>query len=238
MFFDRKEFENFWFATGTPTFLVNLLKKEGIYQLNPGGQTILDFDSFELEDILPYGLLYQTGYLTIQSRDEFGQYVLDYPNREVKNAMLTYLLEAFGGVSKGEGVSTAIRMEKAFLADDVDAVIRSLQQVFANIPYSLHEKHPERFFHAAVHLLFTYMGIRIRSEVCTADGRVDSLVETPDRTYLLEFKLDQSPDAALDQIRRKQYYRAAWTAGKPVVGVGINFSSKTRNIEGWKAEAF
>ncbi|MEY3050635.1 MAG: hypothetical protein RLY31_420 [Bacteroidota bacterium] len=179
-FFHAGKFLNFRFATGTPSFLTNLLRQQGIYQLNPGGQTVLDFDSFELEDIRPFGLLYQTGYLTIQSRDEFGQYTLNYPNREVKNAMVAYLLEAFGGVSKGEGISTAIRLEKAFLADDVGAAMRALQQIFANIPYTLHDKQPEKFFHAAIHLLFTYMGIRVQSEVCTTDGRIDSLVETPD----------------------------------------------------------
>jgi hypothetical protein len=235
-FFSLKKFENFWFATGTPTFLINLLKKEGIFQLNAAGQTVLDFDSFDLEDIRPYGLLYQTGYLTIQSRDEYGQYTLDYPNREVKNAMVAYLMEAFGGVSKGTGISMAIQMEKAFIADDLDTVMRTLQTIFADIPHHLYEKHPEKFFHAAIHLLFTYMGIRIRSEVCTADGRVDSMVETPTRVYILEYKLDQSPEAALEQIKQKKYYRAAWALGKPVVGVGVNFSSQTKNVEGWAAE--
>lgn len=235
-FFSLQKFENFWFATGTPTFLINLLKKDGIFDLNHTRQTVLDFDSFDLEDIRTYGLLYQTGYLTIQSRDAFGQYTLDYPNLEVKNAMLAYLLEAFGGVSKGTGISTAIRMEIAFMENDLETVIRSLQAIFADIPYFLVEKYPEKFFHAAIHLLFTYIGIRVRSEVCTTEGRADSMVETPTHVYILEYKLDKSPQAALDQIKQKKYYRSAWTTGKPVVGVGVNFSSKTRNIEAWVAE--
>jgi hypothetical protein len=77
------------------------------------------------------------------------------------------------------------------------------------------------------------VGIRIRS--CTADDRADSMLETPTYIYILEYKLDQSPEAALEQIRQKKYYRAAWTLGKPVVGVGVNFSSRTKNIEGWTA---
>ncbi len=236
LFFDRKEFENFWFATGTPTFLINLLKKEGIYELDAIGQTALDFDSFDLEDIRPYGLLYQTGYLTIQSRDEYGLYILDYSNREVKNAMLAYLLEAFSGVPRSKGASLVIRMEKAFVANDLDTVMQTLQTIFANIPYSLHEKYPEKFFHAAIHLLFSYIGLRIRSEVHTSEGRADSMVETNSHVYIFEYKLDQSPQAALEQIKRKRYYRSAWEAGKPVIGVGVNFSSTTKNIEGWMAE--
>ncbi|MGI9159032.1 MAG: PD-(D/E)XK nuclease domain-containing protein, partial [Saprospiraceae bacterium] len=83
---------------------------------------------------------------------------------------------------------------------------------------------------------FTYLGIRIHSEACTSDGRVDSMVETPSKVYILEYKLDQSPETALEQIKQKKYYRAARSLGKPVVGVGVNFSSKTKNIEGWVAE--
>jgi hypothetical protein len=236
LFFNEKEFNNFWFTTGTPTFLVNILKQEGIFDLNHQDHTQLDFDSFDLEDLKIYGLLYQTGYLTIQSRDEYGQYLLDYPNLEVKNAMLAYLLEAFGGVSKGTGINMAIQLEKAFNANDLDQVIRVLQTMFKSLPYFLYEKYPEKFFHAAIHLLFTYMGIRVHSEVCTSDGRVDSLVETNTHVYILEFKLDESPQAALEQIKRKKYYQPYWLKDKKVVGVGINFSGATKNIEGWVAE--
>lgn len=237
-FFSQKKFDNFWFSTGTPTFLIQLLKQNGIFDLHVIGQTTLDFDSFELEDIRLFGLLYQTGYLTIQSRDEFGQYILDYPNREVKHAMLAYLLEAFGGVSKGTGVSMAIQLERAFIADDLAEVFRILQEMFSHIPYFLHERYPEKFFHAAIHLLFTYMGIRVRSEVCTSHGRADSLVETPTRVYLLEYKLDKSPEEALHQIRSKQYYQAAWGLGKPITAVGVQFSSQTKNMEDWKSEEY
>ena len=236
LFFNEKEFNNFWFTTGTPTFLVNILKQEGIFDLNHQDHTQLDFDSFDLEDLKIYGLLYQTGYLTIQSRDEYGQYLLDYPNLEVKNAMLAYLLEAFGGVSKGTGINMAIQLEKAFNANDLDQVIRVLQTMFKSLPYFLYEKYPEKFFHAAIHLLFTYMGIRVHSEVCTSDGRVDSLVETNTHVYILEFKLDESPQAALEQIKRKKYYQPYWLKDKKVVGVGVNFSGVRKNIEGWVAE--
>jgi PAS domain-containing protein len=236
LFFDRKEFQNFWFATGTPTFLINLLKKEGIYELrfpplNPAG-----FETFELDRLKIEAILFQTGYLTIQSRDADGLIHLDYPNKEVRDSMLEHLIEGFTGVYVERSASLVIRLRNAFIADDLEQAIRILQAVFADIPYGLYEKHPEKFFHAAIHLLFTYLGIRIHSEACTADGRVDSMVETPTKVYILEYKLDQSPEAALEQIKQKKYYRAAWSLGKPVVCVGVNFSSKTKNIEGWMAE--
>ena len=235
-FFQVNKFENFWFATGTPSFLINILKQDGIFDLNHQDHTQLDFDSFDLEDLKIYGLLYQTGYLTIKSRDEYGQYLLDYPNLEVKNAMLAYLIEAFGGVSKGTGISMAIQLEKAFNANNLEHVFQVLQTIFKSLPYFLYEKYPEKFFHAAIHLLFTYMGIRVHSEVCTSDGRVDSLVETDNHVFILEFKLDESPQIALDQIKRKKYYQEYWLKNKKIIGIGVNFSSTTKNIDQWLAE--
>lgn len=235
-FFYEKVFKNFWFATGTPTFLINVLKSEGLYDFRLHPQNELAFDSFDLEDLKAYGLLYQTGYLTIQTRDEFGQYVLDYPNHEVKNAMLGYLLEAYGGVPKTSGLALSVRLEQAFFSNNLGQVIQILQSIFKDIPYFLYEKYPEKFFHAAIHLLFTYLGLRVHSEVTTSDGRVDCLVETDRSIYILEFKLDQTAEAALEQIRRKKYYQGFWNKGKKVVGVGVNFSSKTRNIDAWREE--
>jgi hypothetical protein len=108
--------------------------------------------------------------------------------------------------------------------------------MFKGLPYQLYEKQPESFYHAAVHLIFAYMGLRVHSEVCTSDGRADAVVETPARVYVLEFKLDEGAGAALAQIRQKRYHEAFWRLGKPVTGVGINFSSATKNIEGWEME--
>ncbi|MCS7037850.1 MAG: AAA family ATPase [Saprospiraceae bacterium] len=237
LFFNTGEFENYWFATGTPTFLINLLKQHGLYDFKLTEQSQIEFDSFDLEDLRPYGLLYQTGYLTMVGRDEYGIYQLGYPNYEVENSMLAYLLEAFGGVPKGSGLVVALRLEKAFENDDLEQVMRILQGVFSGIPYPLHDaKAPERFFHAAIHLLFSYMGLRMRSEPCTSEGRADVAVETSQRVYILEFKLDQSAEVALEQIRQKRYHQAFWNLGKPVIAVGVQLSSKTRNIEAWKAE--
>ncbi len=237
LFFDRKEFQNFWFATGTPNFLINQLKKEGVYDLRFPPLNPLGFEDFELDRLKIKPMLFQTGYLTIQSRDADGLIHLDYPNKEVRDSMLEHLIEGFTGVYVERSASLVIRLRNAFMTDDLDQAMRILESVFSNIPYGLHEKHPEKFFHTAIHLLFTYMGIRIHSEACTSDGRVDSMVETPSKVYILEYKLDQSPEIALEQIKQKKYYRALWSAGKPVVGVGVNFSSKTKNIEGWVAEA-
>ncbi len=111
-----------------------------------------------------------------------------------------------------------------------------IQGMFKTIPYHLHESFPEKFFHAAIHLMFTYIDVTVQSEVATSDGRIDAVVETRERVYLFEFKLDQSPEAALAQIREKRYFQAFWTKGKPVFGIGIEISSKTKTLARWEME--
>jgi len=237
-FFDRNKFENFWFTTGTPTFLVNLLKKEGIFDLNlpainPGG-----FESFELDRLKPEAILFQTGYLTIQQVNEDGLVQLTYPNKEVRDAMLEVLIEGFLNVDVERSANLVIRIRNAFRGNNIDQVMHILQSVFANIPYVLNAKYSENFFHAAIHLLFSYLGIRIHSEVCTAEGRIDSMVETDTHVFILEFKVDKSPEVALAQIKQKKYYQGMWLLGKPVIGIGVQFSSKTRNITHWSVRDF
>jgi hypothetical protein len=146
------------------------------------------------------------------------------------------LLEAFGGMRKGDALPLIFKLETFFQQQKLDEVMHTLQGMFKTIPYSLHEKYPEKFFHAAIHLLFTYMGVTVHSEVCTSDGRIDALVETDTHIYIFEFKLDESAEVALTQIRQKQYYQAFWLKGKPLVGVGVNVSSATKNINGWQME--
>lgn len=237
-FFDRNKFENFWFSTGTPTFLVNLLKKEGIFDLNlpainPGG-----FESFELDRLKPEAILFQTGYLTIQQVNEDGLVQLAYPNKEVRDAMLEVLIEGFLNVDVERSAYLIVRIRNAFRENNIDEVMHILQSVFANIPYVLDAKYSENFFHAAIHLLFSYLGVRIRSEVCTAGGRIDSMVETDTHVFILEFKVDKSPEVALAQIQQKKYYQGVWLLGKPVIGIGVQFSSKTRNIMHWSVSDF
>lgn len=236
LFFEQQEFQNFWFATGTPSFLVNILKAEGVFDLHFPATSLAGFESFELDQIKPIALLFQTGYLTIQSKDEDGLVSLDYPNKEVRDSMLEVLIERFVGVDTELSAALIIKMRNAFRANDLERVIQILQEVFKKLPFFLHERYPEKFFHAAIHLLFSYLGVRIHSEVCTSDGRIDSLVETDTHIYILEYKLNKSAKAALEQIKQKRYYEAYWNVGKPVVGVGVNFSSKTKNIKDWVAE--
>jgi hypothetical protein len=236
LFFENQKFQNFWFSTGTPSFLVNILKAEGVFDLHFPATSLSGFETFELDQLKPIAILFQTGYLTIQGKDEDGLVSLDYPNKEVRDSMLEVLIENFVGVDTELSAALIIKIRNAFRANDLERVMQILQEVFKKVPFFLHERYPEKFFHAAIHLLFSYLGVRIHSEVCTSDGRIDSLVETDTHVYILEYKLNRSAKAALAQIKQKRYYQAYWNVGKPVVGIGVNFSSKTKNIQGWVAE--
>jgi ATP-dependent exoDNAse (exonuclease V) beta subunit len=197
--------------------------------INPNG-----LETFELERLNLEAILFQTGYLTIQNVTNEGLFQLAYPNKEVRDAMLEVLIEGFLEIKVERSGNLASRLQNAFLENKVDEAMEVLQGVFANIPFYMHDKYPEKFYHAAIHLLFTYLGIRIQSEVCTSDGRVDSLVETDSHVYIMEYKLDKSPEEAIEQIRKKKYYQYAWHLGKPIIAVGVQFSSKTKNIIHWK----
>jgi hypothetical protein len=233
-FFSRNKFQNFWFSTGTPSFLIHLLKKEGIFDLNLPAINPNGLETFDLERLNLAAILFQTGYLTIQDVTNEGLFQLAYPNKEVRDAMIEVLMEGFLSINVERSGYLVTRLQNAFHENDVDKAMEILQGVFANLPFFLHEKYPEKFFHAAIHLLFSYMGIRIHSEACTSDGRVDSLVETDSHVYIMEYKIDKSPQEAIGQIRKKKYYQYAWHLGKPVIAVGVQFSSKTKNIVAWE----
>jgi hypothetical protein len=180
--------------------------------------------------------MYQTGYLTIKFRDEFGFFHLDYPNREVEDSMNGNLIDSYLGLPYGDSSLLVFKIETLLRQQNVEEVIKILTGLFKSIPYQEYEKYPEKFYHAAVHLIFSYMGLSVYSEVPNSSGRLDALVETGNNIYIFEFKLDQSADLALQQIRKKAYYQAFWHKNKPVIGVGINFSSQSRTIDEWKME--
>lgn len=236
-FFSTGRFDNFWFETGTPGFLVNLLKERKIYNVAPKELGPSTFNSYDIENIGTYALLFQTGYLTIKKVDEQLQlYELDYPNQEVKQSMLEYLIAAYREGPYEESTPTVIRLHKAFQENNLKSVISLINDLFATIPHHLFINQSEAYYHSLVHLLFTYLGQYTQSEVNTSRGRCDAVVHTSTHIYLLEFKLDKSAKAALQQIHKKSYFKKFRLLNKIVVGVGVNFSSTSKKVESWLAE--
>lgn len=236
LFFAQQEFQNYWFNTGTPTFLIKLLKERQFFNFHNIRVNKAVFESYDLENLETRSLLFQTGYLTIKNIDADRRYILGYPNREVEAAMYNHLIAAFGEGSPLDSTEPVLQLRDALYADDLEQVVRIVNSLFKNIP-SLHFAHQSEFlYHALLHLTLHYLGVFVDSEVHTSDGRIDAVVHTPTRIYLLEFKLDESAEAALQQIREKGYVEKYRLHGKPITGMGINFSSAKKAVEGWAQE--
>ncbi|MEM9886825.1 MAG: PD-(D/E)XK nuclease domain-containing protein [Bacteroidota bacterium] len=134
---------------------------------------------------------------------------------------------------KQTGKIKSLQIAQAFRVGDVDRVIEVLNATFAGIPNQLWQKENEAFYHALVHLTFSLVGVFVQSEINSANGRLDAKVETEDHIYVLEFKLDQRAEAALEQIKEKAYFDAYRDSPKQKIGIGINFSTERKAVENW-----
>lgn len=235
-FVQKMDFQNYWFSTGTPTFLIKMLRNRRQIELENVEVDKSIFESYSLENLDTLSLLFQTGYNTIKSVDEFGLYTLDYPNKEVRESMLRHLIGEFRHDSPALATSIVVRLRKAFLLNDLEQVIAIINSLFKSIPSHIFIKEKEAYYHSLVYLVFQYLGQFIEAEVHTSDGRIDALVETDNRLYILEFKLDKSAEEALRQIHEKNYIARYRSRGKPITAIGVNFSSESKSVEDWKAE--
>ena len=235
--FDHRSFEDYWFKTGTPTFLLKHIKERGLFRLNDLTVSKSLFESFDLENLDIRSLLFQTGYLTIRHIDtRRGAYTLDYPNREVEESMHNHLVAALTGRMPADSLQPVIWLEKAFFKKDLARVVQVINTMLKDVPSLLLDQKNEHFYHALVHLLFRYLGIFIESEPHTSDGRLDAVVQTPTDVFILEFKLDESAESALAQIKTKRYAEKYRLTGKPVTGIGIAFGTGRKDVAGWVAE--
>ena len=234
-FFDVLDFRNYWFDSGTPTFLVNLIheqkyKLEEVQQRKVGE---LAFSTYELENLAIVPLLYQTGYLTIKDYDpEQRLYTLGYPNREVEDAFLTYILGSFSKVEPGLNEAYLWQLIDALRADQLDEFFAVLNLFFAQIPYTLQVKQ-EKYYQTIFYLIFTLIGLRTHAEVVTNRGRIDAVVEVARAIYIFEFKLNGSAETALAQIKSTAYYERYQRQGKTLRLVGVNFSTRRRGVAKW-----
>ena len=233
--FDRR-FDNYWFATGTPTFLLELLTKNGM-EMPDLEDVVATRDQFDTptENIGdPIPVLYQSGYLTIKDYSN-GFYTLAYPNEEVRvglnTSMLRYIAPRYGRQS----TNFALRFRTAIVNDDVDTAMEALQVFLAGFPYDIHHNR-ESYFQAIIYTVFVTLNFTIHAEARTANGRIDLLVSTSKSIFVMELKLNQSSDVALAQIDSKDYALPYKHDGRKIVKVGINFSTEKRTIVEWKYE--
>ena len=235
-FFQKADFRNFWFETGTPTFLLKLLREQWLYKLDELTVSERTFASYDIEHLQAIPILFQTGYLTIKSKGAFGIYTLDYPNAEVKEALLEYIISDLRHVQTALTTPMVIQLYEAFNANDMEWVIKLIKSIFKNIPSHIFLSQAEAYYHSLIHLVFFYLGQYTKSEVNTNDGRLDCVVQTPTHIYIIEFKLDESAEAALAQIRARGYADKYTADPRPKVLLGINFSRAEKTVDEWKID--
>ena len=234
-FFKKRAFFDFWFQTATPTFLIELIKKKPYYDFDGVEVGLAAFESFDLEHISTISLLFQTGYLTIKSINEYQIATLGYPNREVKHSMLSHLMTVFADVEAAEVPPIAMHIRKALVDEDIENLIVTLNSLLKRLPHQL-KGNTETFYHAVIHIIFHLLGIFLHSEVNTSDGRADAIIETNHAVYCIEFKFNKTAQEALKQIKKKGYLNSYHHLGKKLIAIGINFSSDSGAINEWTSE--
>lgn len=234
--FKDLEFRDYWFESATPSFLVNLLRQEdyNLPQIEGLEVSRTIFTSFELESLWPEALLYQTGYLTIQDvQDEI--YTLNYPNQEVKHAFTEALLLGLTAKRHPAVSSQVLKLPRYLRQEDFHAFFETMQAIFASIPYDIASKRDEAYFHTIFYLMMSASGmVEVQSSVLTSDGRIDLVVQFPEKIYIIEFKCNQSADIALQQIHARGYADRYRHSGKPITLIDVNFNQEKRNLEQWK----
>lgn len=234
--FAAKSYNNFWFSTGTPTFLIELLQRTDFdpRNLDETTATAEQFDAPTNEIIDPVPVLYQSGYLTIKKYDpEFDIYTLSYPNKEVRKGFIESLIPVYVHLPARENTFYIISFIKDLQAGNLEQCLTRMRAFFSSIPYDL-ENNQEKHYQTIFYLLFRLMGQYINVEVKSAIGRADVVVKMVDVIYVFEFKVDGTPEEALEQIHSKQYAIPYTADHRKVVKVGINFDSTTRTIGEWK----
>ena len=232
--FKSRRYGSYWFETGTPTYLVELLKKSN-YDLEEMSHVETDADILDsiFTDDNPIPVIYQSGYLTIKGYDkEFGIYELGFPNREVEEGFMKFLLPYYSSVSKTSSPFEIKKFVQDVKRGDIDGFMERLQSFLADCPYEL-AKDVELHYQNVLFIVFRLAGLYTKVEYHTSRGRIDLVLQTDSYVYVMEFKLDGSAEQALQQIEEKQYALPFAKDSRKVYTIGVNFSSETRNIDKW-----
>ena len=232
--FKSRRYGSYWFETGTPTYLVELLKKSN-YDLEEMSHVETDADILDsiFTDDNPIPVIYQSGYLTIKGYDkEFGIYELGFPNREVEEGFMKFLLPYYSSVSKTSSPFEIKKFVQDVKRGDIDGFMERLQSFLADCPYEL-AKDVELHYQNVLFIVFRLAGLYTKVEYHTSRGRIDLVLQTDSYVYVMEFKLDGTAEQALQQIEDKQYALPFAKDSRKVYTIGVNFSSETRNIDKW-----
>ncbi|UTC63569.1 ATP-binding protein [Treponema sp. OMZ 787] len=245
--FFSKQFEDYWFATGTPTFLVNELKRAD-YNI-PDLDGNVEMNSAFLSDyragadsIIP--VLFQSGYLTIKGYDkEYKMYRLGFPNEEVRYGFLYNLLPEYSNINFTDTSFNVVQFTKDLRAGRVDEFMQRLKSIMASLPYDTVKKESgesislrEHNFQVCVYLIFALMGQFVEVETPSSTGRTDCVVKTEKTIYIFEFKLKESAESALKQIKEKNYAEKYKAGNKEIILIGVSFDPEEGTVKEWIKE--
>ena len=239
--FDSLRIADYWFASGTPTYLIRLLNhtQENLNELTGQYYDPSQFVDYKADMEKPLPMIYQSGYLTIKDADiETNSFLLDFPNDEVKKGFIT-MIAADYLKSKMEAANWTLNIVHALKAGDTEKLRKLFTSFLADIPYSMRrkedERERERYFHYTFYLLMRMVSCyTVMTEKQQSEGRVDCIVEVPGYVYIFEFKLDGTADEALQQIENKGYARPYLADDRKLYRIGVSFSSETGTVEEWK----
>ena len=227
--------DSYWFGSGTPTYLIEMLKKYGVQPQQIGGRKAMaesfDAPTERMTDIAP--LLYQSGYVTIKGYSSITQlYTLDIPNKEVRLGLMKSLLPGYLDRRTTDGLTTVALLYEAIYEERLDDALRLLQTFLSTVPYCDHTDY-EGHYQQMLYIIFSLLGMYVDVEVRTPSGRVDMVMRTATTLYVVELKLNQSAEAAMQQIDLKNYPERFALSGLPVVKVGINFDMERHTLKDW-----
>ena len=232
------DFDNFWFTSGTPSFLIKLLQN-GDYRLQDFTRgDIVASDLAGKESLLnePIALFYQTGYITIKGYNrEFGSYRLGFPNMEVERSFLNFLLPRYVGTTDNQSAYYIETFVNSLRKGDIETFMERMKSFFADTPYEL-VKDLENHYQNVMFTICRLMGYHTEAEYRTSRGRIDMVVKANEYTYVFEFKFGKTAQDAMEQIDSKEYALPFVFDGMQVIKVGVNFSKETRNIDDWKVK--
>lgn len=252
---DSLAFENYWFESGTPSFLINLINPTHRYNFESVRVEKDDFNWHDVAHLDYVSIMLQTGYLTLKEDLGEGYYKATYPNREVEKAFKRMLLRGYMYKQPNDMTVTVLDIEEAFKKHDLERVIKILKNMFGTLPSHfftepketidaqgnlkiVHKAVGESFYHAIIYLIFNILGIRMNVEVTAQEGRIDAFVETDTHVYIFEFKKDRKAQSAIQQIIDNNYPQRFALSKKPIFLMGVSFTLQKKGVSDYVITPF
>jgi Predicted AAA-ATPase/PD-(D/E)XK nuclease superfamily len=246
------EFDDYWFESGTPTFLIKLINEDMHYDFRGMQVESSIYSSHDLKNLDYVSVMLQTGYLTFKEHIAEKVYRIDYPNKEVENAFSKMLLDGYLHRQPGRMMNTIFDIEKAFKGNEVEKVITIVANMFKTLPSQFFQENTvkkdaygnimsvtkkglnENFYHAVIYLIFNILGIRMQAEVTSQEGRIDAVVETESHVYIFEFKKNRNADTAIEQMESRNYAKTYALSKKQICLIGVSFNFQKKGISDYK----